>query len=73
MFEGLKGLWEDQWEALWCLLEGEEEEEEPPPRIRVRWSRDDPECPLGFSAWTHVKRISENTSILRCMSRSSIN
>lgn len=32
---GLRGLWEDQWEGLWCLLEGEEEEEGPPPRIRA--------------------------------------
>lgn len=32
MLERLQGLWKDQWEALWLLLEGEEGEEEPSPR-----------------------------------------
>lgn len=35
VFQGLRGFWEDQWRALFLLLEGEEEEEEPSPR-RIR-------------------------------------
>lgn len=51
VFQGLRRFWEDQWRALWLLLEGEEEEEkEPSPEgSELRWPRGNPQCPMGFS------------------------